>query len=241
MNSICSVDGCETAPRGPGTPYCPKHYQRMWKHGSTEDRTPPDSTQCSVDGCDGKPRSRFAEYCDMHYCRKWRTGSTTRTHNLGLGWVESNGYRGIPSKGHVLGHAGRVREHRIVLYDKIGPGEHPCHHCGTLVSWDKQYPEDPQGLVTDHLDCDKLNNDPANLVPSCALCNLQRGREKMTISQRRNYADITFRGETLCKSEWAERLGITMQSIGFRLSNGWSLEKALTTPRGVTGPKRKVA
>lgn len=41
----------------------------------------------------------------------------------------------------------------------------------------------------------------------------------------------TFNGETLCESEWAKRLGITIGAITARIEKyGWSVEKAVTTP-----------
>ncbi|QAY13973.1 HNH endonuclease [Mycobacterium phage Colt] len=87
--------------------------------------------------------------------------------------VIRNGYRYVTvDNEHPLrkidAHVGRrVAEHRIVLYDKIGPGTHPCHWCGKPVTWG-------EGLQTDHVDWDRLNNTPDNLVPSCRPCNFNR-------------------------------------------------------------------
>lgn len=70
----------------------------------------------------------------------------------------------------------------MVLFDAIGPGEHPCHWCGWPVSWDVVYragsdvlAERWEALIADHLDGDRANNDPANLVPSCPYDNSNRG------------------------------------------------------------------
>jgi hypothetical protein len=41
---------------------------------------------------------------------------------------------------------------------------------------------------------------------------------------------IEFRGENLLLSEWAERLGLTRESLKGRIDTGWSVERALTTP-----------
>lgn len=41
---------------------------------------------------------------------------------------------------------------------------------------------------------------------------------------------ITFKGETLCHSEWARRIGITPSGFWLRIKHGWSEEKAITTP-----------
>ncbi|AEJ94999.1 HNH endonuclease [Mycobacterium phage ArcherS7] len=65
-------------------------------------------------------------------------------------------------------HRGRrVAEHRLVLWKHIGPGTHPCHWCGKPVTWGED-------LQVDHVDWDKLNNVPDNLVPSCRPCNFDR-------------------------------------------------------------------
>lgn len=62
--------------------------------------------------------------------------------------------------------------HRRVLYEAIGPGEHDCHWCRAPVAW---LAEGDAALIVDHLDDDKLNNAPDNLVPSCNACNVTRG------------------------------------------------------------------
>lgn len=61
----------------------------------------------------------------------------------------------------------KVAEHRLVLWEKIGPGTHGCHWCNKPVTWLKD-------LQVDHIDWDKLNNVPDNLVPSCRPCNFDR-------------------------------------------------------------------
>lgn len=81
-------------------------------------------------------------------------------------------YKYIKRKNHPLSTpSGRIPEHRVILYDKIGPGPHPCHHCGKPVDWMPGRHTARGALVADHLDDDSLNNDPANLVPSCHPCN----------------------------------------------------------------------
>lgn len=44
-------------------------------------------------------------------------------------------------------------------------------------------------------------------------------------TQNRN---ITFNGETLCLSDWAERYGLNKETLSNRFRMGWSMEKALT-------------
>jgi hypothetical protein len=42
---------------------------------------------------------------------------------------------------------------------------------------------------------------------------------------------LSFGGETKCLSEWAEEYAIPYNTLFSRLSNGWSFERAITTPR----------
>lgn len=88
--------------------------------------------------------------------------------------VNVGGYRNLTMQyDHPLASAaGSLLEHRKVLYDKIGPGPHECHwnyfsRCGeTSLEWGGT-----RGVQADHLDGDRLNNDPENVVPSCLACN----------------------------------------------------------------------
>jgi hypothetical protein len=52
---------------------------------------------------------------------------------------------------------------------------------------------------------------------------------------------ITYSGETRTISEWSQTTGVSRQSISNRLKAGWSIERALTEPRGSRGPQSAVA
>lgn len=83
---------------------------------------------------------------------------------------------------HPTAHAdGRVRVHRAVLYDKVGPGADSCHWCGAVISW---FAVGGGELVADHVDGDTWNNDPENLVPSCIACNGTRRLSERTHCSR---------------------------------------------------------
>lgn len=73
--------------------------------------------------------------------------------------------------------SGTVAECRLVLYDKIGGGSHPCRWCEKVVTWMPGAKNHPDALVADHLDWDKHNNVPENLVASCRICNAHRTRD----------------------------------------------------------------
>lgn len=90
--------------------------------------------------------------------------------------ISSEGYRVISALGHPMAdRIGRAYEHRVVLYDRIGPGPHRCVWCGDLVSWRRQLGY--KRLVVDHLDERRLNNNPENLAPSCTYCNSMRQKQ----------------------------------------------------------------
>lgn len=85
-------------------------------------------------------------------------------------------YKHVRSAGHPLADArGKIKTHRLVLFEKIGPGEHPCHWCGEIVSWTKEGPV-RGALIVDHINNDGFDNSPENLVPSCSGCNTRRTR-----------------------------------------------------------------
>ncbi len=77
--------------------------------------------------------------------------------------------------GHPLADdAGYAPQHRMILYDAIGGGTHPCHWCGKPVTWVKHVGPISGSLVVDHVDNDWRNNSRHNLVPSCQPCNGNR-------------------------------------------------------------------
>ena len=122
-------------------------------------------TTCIVLGCD-RPRYQRARMCSTHKMRLHRYGDLLSRAHPATEHVDGEGYIAIS----------RERQHRRVLLDAIGPGAHPCHWCGGSVSWDLSYPKHRDGLVVDHLDGVKTNNDPANLAPAHGSCNRLRSR-----------------------------------------------------------------
>lgn len=84
-------------------------------------------------------------------------------------------YKFVWKPGHPLAHKrGLVREHRLVLYDKIGDGVHQCYWCKKDVIWQTLANVSSVSLIADHLDGNPTNNSPENLVPSCNNCNSKR-------------------------------------------------------------------
>lgn len=130
--------------------------------------------QCSLDGCE---RSVYCkQLCSMHYLRVRRTGAPGSAERQkaewGAGYVDADGYRVVHAPGHPLARAqGKVPEHRVVLFDAIGDGPHPCVWCAVSLNWTGTASD---RICVDHLDFDRLNNTRTNLVVSCLDCNTKR-------------------------------------------------------------------
>lgn len=89
----------------------------------------------------------------------------------------SGRYKMLRLPNHPLASSnGTVSEHRVILYDKIGDGIHPCYFCGIPVHWAKGTRTSKRGdsLYVDHLNKDTHDNRPENLAPSCLICNQRR-------------------------------------------------------------------
>jgi hypothetical protein len=170
----CSVDECEKRPRTRTAGLCAAHYFRQYRRGTTDSgyrKMHPDT--CTVEGC-VKPGKRRG-WCSMHNARWERHGDPLAVVTRHATVPRANRYRTLHRPGHPLAaRDGTIREHRLVLYSMLGPGAHPCHWCGRLVDWARSWPADPDALVVDHLDGDRTNNHPSNLVTSCPACNSPR-------------------------------------------------------------------
>jgi hypothetical protein len=168
----CSAPGCERGARSKGL--CGAHYQRVRTYGTLDlpARKPNEQTKCSVEDCSNNARTINGSLCEMHYGRRRRNGDF-RSPAYGRVALTSHGYRVIYDPTHEIAPAsGVLYEHRAVLFGAIGEGPHACRWCDRLVVWRGK----GRGkLVVDHLDGVKTNNDPSNLLPSCAQCNSTRG------------------------------------------------------------------
>lgn len=73
---------------------------------------------------------------------------------------------------------------------------------------------------------EKLKDTWANLSEEVK----QERSRKLSQSLKGRGKKLTFRGQIKTIVEWAEEVGISVEGLRYRLSSGWSLERALTTP-----------
>lgn len=73
---------------------------------------------------------------------------------------------------------------------------------------------------------DRFPNRQGNYEPG----NVRWATASEQVRNRDCMDTVVYRGEELLVIELAERFGMTSQQLRSRLSNGWSVEKAITTP-----------
>lgn len=229
----CSAPDCNTAVGVGSSGLCAAHRIKKWKMERCG--------VCCIEGCDRVARGIKHGLCETHYYRLRRTGTSDATKRVvvegkpqKLGEVSaitihSAGYRKRWAPEHpeaIRTGQKRVYEHRMVLYDKIGAGPHDCHWCGSKFPWEQVQP--------DHLDENKSNNAPDNLVPSCWPCNRERGRAKNIAVTKARASTTTAFGQTKTNADWARQLGMSLQAFMNRIKAGWPPEKIVSQP-----PKRR--
>lgn len=71
---------------------------------------------------------------------------------------------------------GSIPLHRFILFESIdGADPVACHWCKYPLRWKTKLACQYLHVVNaDHLDGDKSNNSPENIVPSCYWCNINR-------------------------------------------------------------------
>jgi hypothetical protein len=104
---------------------------------------------------------------------------------------------------------------RLVLYEKIGPGTHPCHWCGSPVTWTPGGGPRHGALLADHLNWDRTDDSPQNLVPACTECNAHRTRQgdRRRIGESELVIRVGSATRTRAVERQCERCGATFLAI----------------------------
>jgi hypothetical protein len=126
------------------------------------------SAICSASGCSNRQKNTRLRLCSKHEARLRRGGKLERRRVEVLRRVDKRGYVMLKRPQHVLADRdGWCYEHRLVAYEACKGEEQRCYWCATPAPWATN--------VIDHLDEDRGNNDPSNLVVACNGCNRARG------------------------------------------------------------------
>jgi hypothetical protein len=104
--------------------------------------------------------------------------------------------------------------------DYGGRGIAYCERWRLFQNFLEDMGERPNGTTLDRIDVDG-NYEPGN----CRWASEQQQKR----NTRRNVI-LEFGGRSMCVADWALEIGIRRQSLEKRLKNGWSVERALTTP-----------
>lgn len=123
--------------------------------------------KCKNPECD-RPFSRISSgLCEKCYYRLRRRG-TVKERNCKYRYKTGAGYIEILKPDHPLSNNhGRVFEHRLIMFEKLGGDDQCCEWCGKRLSWTE--------IIIDHLNEIKDDNRIENLVVSCNNCNRARG------------------------------------------------------------------
>lgn len=196
---------------------------------------------CAVDGCHRNARSKSAAHCEAHYYRIRRNGTLALTANMQPPcgppirpepYSDAAGYLTIYAPWHTLTQGKEnkgLREHRAVMFREHGYGPYVCHWCAAALTWDE--------MDIDHLDDNRQNNDPGNIVAACHGCNVRRASHKTGAKLRKSAPQYSFGGKAMCLGEWAAELKLARSTLSWRLERGWPIERALSAPRGKFGPR----
>lgn len=140
------------------------------------------------------------------YCRGGHTMRKSRIYRIWTGMINRSHKQLSPDKSYV----GIDADHRWLVFDT--------------------FLEDMKEGYKDDLTIDRIDNTKGYSKKNCRWVSFAQQQRNKT-----NNRLISFRGETLCIVEWAEKLQINPKTLYNRLGMGWPVDRAFTTPVRVRG------
>lgn len=130
----------------------------------------------------------------------------------------------------------RLRCHQPSNAAYSGYGDRGITVCDRWMSSVEAFIEDMGRKPSPLHEIDRIDNDKGYEPDNCRWAT-----RKQNDRNRRSNHHLTVNGETLTIAEWAERTGILHSTITKRLAAGWHAERAVMTPVGPSGPRRRQA
>lgn len=183
---------------------------------------------CSIEGCNGISMTR--NLCGLHYRRWYKYGDPLKFGRVRLGTGDY--------KQHGLSHAPEYRAWQtmrlrcLVPTNKAYPdyGGRGIKICDRWLNSVAAFIADMGQKPSPAHEIDRENND-GHYEPS----NCRWVIRKVNDRNRRSNRLLTFRGKTHPLIEWCEILEMPESTLASRMYEGWSVERALSTPPRVKG------
>lgn len=159
-------------------------------------------------------------------CLKQEKDAARRTHGQTRVGPEKK-----EARMHYIWRAMIARCHRTTATDYARYGGRGITVCDRWRTSYENFVAD-MGDVPDGYSIDRIDSNKGYYPENCRWIPL--GEQARN---RRNNTMLTYQGQTRCMSEWAELLNLDKTTIRYRLKQGWSVEKALSTPPKKLGGK----
>ena len=125
------------------------------------------------------------------------------------------------------GAKGRCHNEQDAKYEYYGGrGISVCKRWDTF----EQFLKDMGNRPTQKHSIDRIDNDGDYTPENCRWATM-----KEQCRNRRSNHLLTYDGETLCITEWEEKMGVSRGLIRGRVFAGWGIEDAITRPTGPQG------